>query len=257
MILNVENLSFYYDKSRVIFKDTNFALDQGEVLTILGPNGAGKSTMLNCLTNTLKPKKGKVYISGKDILNMSKNEIAQYIGYVPQVHIPTYDFTVMEFVSMGLAPKLGFFARPTKEDLQNVESYLDKMEIGHLKNKPYTQISGGERQKATIAKVLVQDPKIIILDEPTAHLDFGNQHRMVKLVENLATEGYTVIMTTHQPEHAMLLDSKTAIIDREGNFLFGKTREIITEDLLSQIYKMEIKTPYVESMQQRVVCVRQ
>ncbi|MCR6546929.1 ABC transporter ATP-binding protein [Dehalobacterium formicoaceticum] len=254
MILKVENLSYYYDKSKIIFKNANFSLHKGDILTILGPNGAGKSTMLNCLTNVLKPKSGQILIEGQNIVNMNFNEIARKIGYVPQIHIPTFGFTVTEFVTMGLAPKVGLFAKPTKKDILIAEKIMDKMEIYHLRNKPYTQISGGERQKATIAKVLVQDPKIIILDEPTAHLDFGNQHKTVGLVRDLAKEGYTVIMTTHQPNHAIMLDSHTAIINSQGEFLFGKTRDIVSEGILSNMYGMAIKMPYVDEIQQRVVC---
>ena len=254
MILKVENLSFYYDKSKMIFEDANFSLDKGDVLTILGPNGAGKSTMLNCLTNILKPKSGQISIQGQNIANMGIGEISRLIGYVPQIHIPTYGFSVTEFVAMGLAPKIGFFSKPSKKDSIFVEEAMEKMEIYHLRDKPYTEISGGERQKATIARVLVQDPKMIILDEPTSHLDFGNQHRTVGLVKSLAEEGYTIIMTTHQPDHAMILDSHTAIIDQQGKFIFGETKNIVSEEILSEIYGMEIKMPFVDSIQQRVVC---
>lgn len=254
MILKVENLSYYYEKSKVIFEDANFSLDRGDILTILGPNGAGKSTMLNCLTNILKPKSGQILIEGQNIANMSLNEIARVIGYVPQTHVPTYAFTVTEFVTMGLAPKIGFFDKPMKKDMLLVDDAMEKMDIYHLRNKPYTQISGGERQKATIAKVLVQDPKIIILDEPTSHLDFGNQYKTVGLARDLAKEGYIIIMTTHQPDHAIILDSYTSIIDRQGKFIFGETKNVISEEILSEIYGMEIKIPFVDCIQKRVVC---
>ena len=255
MLLTVENLSFYYETNKMIFKNANFSLESGDILSILGPNGAGKSTMLNCLVNLLQPRSGKVVIDKKKISEMNSNEISKYIGYVPQVHIPTYGFMVKEYIAMGRAPKIGIFSKPSKKDYYFVNKAMDKMEISHLANKPYTEISGGERQKATIAKVLVQEPKIIILDEPTAYLDYGNQYKTINLVKSLAEEGYAIIMTTHQPEHAIMLDKYTAIIDNEGDFTFGETNEIISESLLSDLYKIKVKIPFIESLQKRVVCV--
>jgi len=254
MLIDVENLSFYYEADKIIFNKASFSLSAGDVLTILGPNGAGKSTMLNCLVNLLQAKSGKVIINGENISKMSIREISKYIGYVPQIHLPTYGYMVREYIVMGRASKIGIFSKPSKEDYFFVDKAMEKMEISHLAWKPYTEISGGERQKATIAKVLVQEPKIIILDEPTSYLDYGYQYKTINLVKSLSEEGYAIIMTTHQPEHAIMLDKYSAIIDYNGNFKFGESKKIITESLLSDLYKIKIKIPFIESLQRKVVC---
>lgn len=254
MLLNVENISFFYESEKIIFNNANFSLDSGQILSIIGPNGAGKSTFLNCIVNLLQPKSGKITIEEKNISQMNAVDISKYIGYVPQIHIPTYGFLVKEYIAMGRAPKIGLFSKPSKEDYFFVEKAMEKMEISHLANKPYTEISGGERQKATIAKVLVQEPKLIILDEPTAYLDYGHQYKAIKLIKTLAEEGYAIIMTTHQPEHAILLENYTAIIDGQGEFAFGKTSTIISESLLSDLYKINIKMPFIDSLQKTIVC---
>jgi iron complex transport system ATP-binding protein len=254
MLLNVENISFFYESDKIIFDNANFSLDSGQILSIIGPNGAGKSTLLNCIVNLLQPKSGKITIEEKNISQMNAIDISKYIGYVPQIHIPTYGFLVKEYIAMGRAPKIGLFSKPSKEDYFFVEKAMEKMEISHLANKPYTEISGGERQKATIAKVLVQEPKLIILDEPTAYLDYGHQYKTIKLIKMLADEGYAIIMTTHQPEHAILLENYTAIIDCQGEFVFGKTSTIISESLLSDLYKINIKMSFIDSLQKTIVC---
>ncbi len=255
MILSVDNLSFGYKKNVQIFKDVNFSIQSGDILCILGANGVGKSTLLNCLVNLYKPISGKVMIDNQDIKTMNYHEISQYIGYVPQIHNPQYGYTVKEYVAMGIAPKIGVFAKPSREDYKFVDEILARMEIDHLSNKSYTEISGGERQKASIAKVLAQEPKIIILDEPTAYLDYGNQHKTINLVKTLAKEGYAIIITTHQPEHAMMLEQYVGIIMRDGNFIFGSNNDIISQELLTELYNIKIKMTFVESLDKKVICV--
>lgn len=254
MLLQVENLSFSYNKERQIFRDTSFALDRGNIMSILGPNGAGKSTLLNCIANILSPDSGSISFDGKDLQSLKYNQVANYIGYVPQIHYAVYGFLVRDYISMGRAPKIGIFSQPSKEDFLLVEEAMDKMEISHLAYKPYTEISGGERQKACIAKVLVQKPEIIILDEPTAHLDYGSQYKTVNMIKSLSSEGFAVIMTTHQPEDALIMGDYTGVLKRDGSFTFGNSKEIISEELLSDIYKIEIKMPFVAEVGKKVIC---
>lgn len=254
MILEVQNLGFSYHKGRTIFSDVNFTLDHGEILTILGPNGAGKSTLLNCITNLLSPTSGKVLLEGQDIRQLPLKEIAKIIGYVPQTHTPAYGYTVRDFVVMGRAPYLGMFQKPSEKDYALVDQVLDSLNIAHLADRPYTEISGGERQQASIARVIVQKPKIIMFDEPTNHLDYGNQLRTVAMVKDLANRGYAVVMTTHMPDHAILLGGKAAVLDREGCLTVGSAEEILQEPLLRSIYQSDLHILYLEELG-RKVCV--
>lgn len=254
MILEVKDLSYRYDNSRQIFHHVNFSLDKGEVLSILGTNGAGKSTLLNCIANLFKPHTGEIRLNGTPMASMHMREVAKIIGYVPQIHTPAYAYSVREFVVMGRTPYIGAFATPSAKDYQIADEALERMRIAHLRDKAYTEISGGERQQVTIARVITQQPQIILLDEPTAHLDYGNQYRVVQMVKQLASEGYALIMTTHNPDHAIILNGKVAILNREGVLGVGQAAETLSKDTLSSLYGLEIKTVFDEDAQ-RNICV--
>lgn len=233
-----------YDKKRTIFHDVNFSLEKGEVLSILGTNGAGKSTLLNCIAGLLKPKSGDIRLNGQSMKTLTMREIAKIIGYVPQVNLPTYAFTVRDFTVMGRSPYIGAFASPSKEDYEIADEALSRMNIYHLREKLYTEISGGERQQVSIARALTQQPQIILLDEPTAHLDYGNQFRVVQMIAQLADEGYALIMTTHNPDHAIILNGKVAILDKNGVLGVGQASESLSGETLSKLYGLNIKTVY-------------
>ena len=254
MILDVQNLSYKYYNSDLIFHDVSFSLDAGEVMCILGTNGAGKSTLLNCVAGLFKPAGGSIFLNGSPMAGMSMRDIARVIGYVPQIHTPAYAYTVREFTVMGRTPYIGTFAKPSKEDYALADAALARLGIDGLAEKNYTEISGGERQQVTIARVLTQDPKLILLDEPTAHLDYGNQYRIVQMVRQLSEEGYALIMTTHNPEHAILLGGKVAILDRNGVLGVGPAREMLTSEMLTDLYGLPIKTVYDEDAG-RNICV--
>jgi len=254
MILETRDLSYHYSDNRNIFHNVSFGVEKGDVLCILGSNGAGKSTLLNCLANLYTPTEGEVYLSGERIKSMSLRSIAKKIGYVPQVHTPAYAYTVHDFAVMGRTPYLGMFQKPSKEDHEKADEILEELGIYHLRNKSYTQISGGERQQVTIARALVQDPELIMLDEPTAHLDYGNQLRVIKMVSRLSERGFAVIMTTHNPDHAILMGKRVAILDRDGKLTLGSVDDILTTERLSEIYQLDIEILYIEKIK-RKACI--
>jgi iron complex transport system ATP-binding protein len=255
MILEVNNLSFHYHNSRTIFHEVSFSVDNGEVLSILGTNGSGKSTLLNCLANLYKLESGEILLNGQPMSKMNLRDVARVIGYVPQIHTPAYAYTVREFAVMGRTPYIGVFTTPSAEDYRIADEALDRMGIAHLQDKPYTEISGGERQQVTIARVIAQQPQLILLDEPTAHLDYGNQYRVVQMIRQLAAEGYALIMTTHNPEHAIILNGKVAILNREGVLGVGQAAETLSAETLSNLYELSIKTIYDDDAKRNVCCV--
>lgn len=254
MILEVKNLGFHYNNNRKVFSDVNFSLNNGEVLSILGTNGAGKSTLLNCIANLFVPTEGEIILDGKPMARMNPRDVAQMIGYVPQIHTPTYAYTVLEFTVMGRTPYIGAFTTPSASDYRIAKDALDRIGIAHLQNKSYTEISGGERQQVTIARAIAQKAKLILLDEPTAHLDYGNQYRIVQMIKELAGEGYALMMTTHNPEHAIILNGKVAILDRQGTLGVGKAADTLNSEVLSGLYGLPIKTLYDEDAK-RNVCI--
>lgn len=253
-LLEVNDLAFAYNVQQTIFSKVTFSLDKGEIMSVLGPNGSGKSTLLNCLANLLKPSKGKIFLRGHSLNSIKTNEIARNIGYVPQIHIPSYAFTVRDFAVMGRAPYLGMFSKPSGNDFDLVNNALEMLQIAHLAEKAYTEISGGERQLATIARVIVQQPDIILLDEPTAHLDYGNQLRTIKMIRNLADRGYSIIITTHQPDHVIMLEGYAGVLGYDGFMEFGKADEILHEELLTRLYNTKIKLIEVAEVE-RKLCV--
>ena len=254
MILQVKDLSFSYDNQRIIFEKVNFGVKKGEIFSILGRNGAGKSTLLNCVANLFVPKSGEILLNGQPMKKMKLNQVAKVIGYVPQVHNPAYAYTVRDFVVMGRTPYIGALSKPSKSDYEKVDAVLEELGIMKLRDKSYTAISGGERQQVTIARVMVQEPQLILLDEPTAHLDYGNQLRAVKMIKTLAERGFGIIMTTHNPDHAMLLGDTVAVLDKAGHLNVGKAETILTEETLSDLYDIDLKMIYIEQAE-RKVCV--
>lgn len=255
MIYQVENLHFKYpDSNRRVLDGVSLNLNEGEIMSILGPNGAGKSTLLNCMANLINPISGSIKLCGKDISKQPVKEVAGTISYVPQNHTPAFGYSVFNFVLMGCAPNIGIFQKPGEEEQQRAMEALKELNIEHLADKPYTEISGGERQQATIARAIVQRPKAILFDEPTAHLDYGNQLRTLRLIKQMAEKGYAVIITTHNPDHAILLGGTAAILDREGHLKIGKSEEIITEDCLKKVYNTDLKLMYIEELN-RMACI--
>ena len=185
---------------------------------------------------------------------MKPKEVAKILSYVPQNHVPAFSYTVQDFVLMGRAPNVGMFERPGDEDLARVDQVLKEIGIWDLRDKPYTEISGGERQQATIARAVVAEPKAILFDEPTAHLDYGNQLKTLRLIKSLREQGYAIIITTHNPDHAIMLGGTTAILDREGRLTTGKTEGIITEARLRELYDTDLTLARIDAVA-RPVCV--
>lgn len=254
-IFDIKNASFSYPSlERRVLSSVNLQIAEGEVLSILGRNGSGKSTLLSCLLGILKPQEGEIRLSGKSLKNMTEREIASVVGYVPQNHVPAFGYTVFDFVQMGCASRIGLFSHPGKKEHADTAAALSEMEIGQLANRPYTELSGGEMQQAVIARAIVSRPRIVLFDEPTAHLDFGNQLRVLRLIKNLSEKGFAVVITTHNPDHAILLGGRAAILDREGHLISGKADDIITEDTLKDVYSTDLRLKYIEEFGRRV-CV--
>ena len=254
VIYSVDNLTFsYHGGDRKVLDGVSLQLGRGDILCILGPNGAGKTTLLNCMAGLLKPDAGEIKLCGRDIKTMKAKEIAGLAGYVPQMHTPAFDYTVLDFVMMGRAPKTGAFSKPGREDEIFCMDILRSMGIDALAGKSYLEISGGERQQALIARAIAQQPEVILFDEPTAHLDYGNQHRVLNRIKQMAGEGFSIIITTHNPDHALLLADKAAIVSRQGKIRQGSVEQIITADILREVYDIDLHLEYVEEIG-RVAC---
>lgn len=253
MIYEIKGLRFAYNSgSRNVLDGISFGIEKGDVLSILGPNGAGKSTLLTCMMALNTPQSGSVLVDGKSVFDMSPQELAKKVSFVPQNLKPVFGYSVLEFVLMGRAPLISALGRPGKEDKAAAFEALEKMGLLELADRPCTEISGGEMQQASIARAIVRKPQLILFDEPTAHLDFGNQLRTLKVIKDLSREGYTTVITTHTPDHAIMLGGRAAILDRQGKITVGSTDELLTEEILSEVYNAELKIRYFEELGRKI-----
>ena len=239
MSIEVVNLSFSYG-DRPILKQVSFAAQENQLLSILGANGVGKSTLFRCMLGLLKGYSGEILLHGKNLKTMSIMEIANSVAYIPQSHYPSFNYSVFDMVLMGTTHQVSMISKPGKKQLQLVEQALERLGISHLKNRGYIHISGGERQLVLMARALVQQAKILILDEPTANLDYGNQIRVLNQIKSLAKEGYTIIQSTHNPDQTFLF-SDTVMAMKNGKIAaWGQPGDIFTEDLIRNLYAAEV-----------------
>lgn len=244
MILEIKDASFGYTK-RTVLKNISFKVEPGEFLCLLGPNGVGKTTLFKSILGFLAIKGGEITLDGQNIKKWSKPQLAKVVGYVPQAHTPPFPYTVLDVVLMGRIAHLGAFSSPSKEDVKIAEESLEKLGVSFLKYMTYTEISGGERQMVLIARALTQNPRILIMDEPTSNLDYGNQVRVLLQIKKLAESGIGVVMTSHFPNHAFLCSSKVALLNKNG-FEIGMADNVITESNMKDTYGINVKITKLE-----------
>jgi iron complex transport system ATP-binding protein len=239
-MLGVESLAFGFP-GRTVGREVSFTLGAGEVLCVLGPNGGGKTTLFRPLLGLLPKHEGVIRLHDQQIENLSRNQIARRVGYVPQGHVGYFAFTVREFALMGRTAHLGVFSTPGKRDREVTDGVLESLDIAHLADKPVTEISGGERQLALVARALAQEPQLLVLDEPTASLDFGNQVRVLQRISALAASGISILFSSHDPDHAFLC-ARRALLLAEGRVLeIGAPRAVIRADTLQRMYGVSVK----------------
>ncbi|MDN7024830.1 ABC transporter ATP-binding protein [Methanoculleus sp. FWC-SCC1] len=252
MILEVDNASFSYDGITRQFDGITFSLREGEVLSLLGRNGTGKSTLIKCIMNLLRLQNGRVSLNGQDVAGMRPEEIARQIGYVPQVHNTVFPFTALDFVLMGRAPHIATFAVPKEEDYAKADEAFSRIGITHLREKSIAEISGGESQMVMIARALAQEPAMLILDEPTSHLDFGNQMRVITTIDRLAAGGIAVLMSTHFPDHGFMISHSVAVLQGGRMIAYGRAEDVITRENLLTAYGIDVCVRYIEEAGRRV-----
>ena len=235
--LSVKDLHFAYDKTEVLH-GVSFDVNEGDFLFLLGPNGSGKTTLFKCLLRIYNPSSGSILIDGLDIRRMSVQALAKKTAYIPQAHFPSFNYTVLEAVVMGRTSYIKNNSAPKKEDYEVAVAALEKLGIAHLKDKGYARISGGERQMVLIARALTQQSKVLIMDEPTASLDYGHQMTVLSVVKGLAKEGYTVIISSHNPEHAFLFANKVLMIKKGNVVTMGDPSVVVNRGLLESVYEV-------------------
>lgn len=253
--ISVEDISFNYPGGAAVFTGITLAVDEGCVYSLLGPNGTGKSTLLKCMAGLIFPSQGCVLLDGRDIAGMQPHEIARLVGFVPQTQISPFPFLVRDIVLMGRASHLAPFATPSAEDEEIAADALDRVGISHLAGRPCTGISGGEWQLVLIARAIAQRPGILLLDEPTSHLDLGNQVRVLNVIRGLAEDGMTIVVATHFPDHALLTSNRVAILKEQRILAIGHPEEVISEDTMRRAYGTDVHIIHLGDPINRRICV--
>jgi len=251
MTLAATDLAFGY-RGVAVGRGVSLSLRTGEVLCLLGPNGGGKTTLLKTLLGLIPAHAGSITLDGRDLARFSRAELARRVGYVPQAHAAFFPFTVREVVLMGRAARVGLFSAPGARDRDVAYRVLDVLGITHLADRAYTQISGGERQMTLIARALAQEPEILVMDEPTANLDFGNQARVLERIDSLSSSGLAILLSTHDPDHAFACADSVALLHGGGLIAAGPPRETLTADTLKRLYGIDVTVSYLSEIGRHV-----
>ena len=234
-MIRVSKLSFAYG-SRQVLRDVTFSVGKGDFLAVLGPNGVGKSTLFRCILGILKGYSGLITVNGRDIREMSRREMAGCMSYIPQNHGTAFAYSVLDTVLMGTTHEVGTFSSPKASHVRFAKEALEQSGIADLAERKFTQLSGGEQQLVMIARALSQQAKILMMDEPTASLDYGNREKILTLLKNLTCSGYTVVLSTHDPQHALSYSSSVLAMHEGTVEAFGNTADVLTADLLRKLY---------------------
>jgi iron complex transport system ATP-binding protein len=240
MTLQVKNLQFSY-KNISVLKGVDFSAVTGQCVCVLGENGAGKTTLFRCLLGLLSGYQGNVCVDGVNCRRLSTREIAKKIAYIPQAHTPVFNYTVFETVLMGTTVLTKGFRTPGQDEREITRQMLDLLHISHLTERGFAELSGGEQQLVLIARALAQKSRVLVMDEPTANLDYGNQFRVMRQVKQLAKSGYLVVMSTHNPEHALLYADSVLVLKEGKTMEYGEPEVILNPALIKNIYGVSVE----------------
>ena len=238
--IQTHDLTFAYNGTDVI-KGVDLSAERGEILAIIGPNGAGKTTLLKLLAGIIRPRKGIVLLGGHDIRRVPPRSRARMVGLVPQSESNAWPITVEQMVALGRAPHRGWLMPLTSRDRTIIEEVLGITGLDTLRDRPVTALSGGERQLALIARALAQQPGVLLLDEPTAHLDLRHQSEVMGLLRRLAhREGLAVVMTSHDVNQAAMYADRMALLAEGEIKAAGTPRRVLRPELLADVYGVQV-----------------
>jgi iron complex transport system ATP-binding protein len=254
--IRTENIAFSYshEMARAVFRNVSLRVRTGDVFCLLGPNGIGKSTLLKCLSGILRTQQGRIFLNGRDLSEFKLPDIAKHIGYVPQGLTSAFPFRIKDIIIMGRAPHLSILASPSPADMGIAYKAMETVGVAHLADRPCNSVSGGEWQLTLIARALVQEPQILLLDEPTSHLDMGNQLKILQVIKDLANDGMTIVMASHFPDHAFLVANVVAILNNGQIAQVGAPDEVITEKNLKATYGVDVRIVQLEEGGLRKAC---
>ncbi|WP_221795005.1 ABC transporter ATP-binding protein [Oceanobacter mangrovi] len=240
-VLEARQLHFSYGASQAVLHGLDFAIMAGEVVSLLGTNGCGKSTLMRLLLGLLTPAQGSICLHGKPLQRYSRTELAQHIAWVPQSQPMPFPYKVADLVAMGRLPQRGLFQRLQAEDHQLIHNTLQRLGIVHLSDRLVSELSGGQQQLCLIARALVQQASIILLDEPVTGLDYGNQWRLLQLIRELGQQGVSIIKTSHYPDHAVGIADRVVMMEQGRVFCDGSPQQVLTPANLQRLYGLPVQ----------------
>ena len=238
-MIQLDDVCFTYEKEMVL-KHISMAVEKNSLCFIMGINGSGKTTLLKNMMGFLSPQTGRILIDGKAIASVERHTMSKLVSYVPQaIHLNT-DFTVLDYLSLVRTPHLGVVAKMKETDFEIIDQYSGWLEVDKYLEMPFNKLSGGQKQMVAITRSLVQNTPLIILDEPMSALDIGRQVDLLKILKRLTNNGKTIVLTTHNPNHALAVEGKSCFLKHGRIISFGNTRDVIQEKLLQEVYGRNI-----------------
>lgn len=244
-ILSFHSVSFGYHSSHPVLKDVDFDLYPGQIAAILGPNGAGKTTLLSLTLGWLAAWAGEIRLAGTSVKVLSPRERGRCMALVPQSEHTPFEYTVLEYILMGRAPHMPPLEMPGLADYKIAVEILQQVGISDLQSRSILSLSGGERQLVLVARALVQQPRLLLLDEPTSHLDLSNKSRLVHLLRKLSMQGVSILFTTHEPEVASSLADYLVLVQKGQILKTGMLDEVFTSQYLTLLYQSPVSVAEV------------
>lgn len=246
-MLEIADVSFRYHRHREILKGVTLSVDAGDILCLLGSNGVGKTTLLRCLLGLQKPTSGSITMDGIDIASMQPKQRARYLAYVPQSSSLAFPYEAKEVVLMGRVSRLRGGASHSSADKAAAMGAMERLQIAHLADRRYQELSGGEKQMVLVARALAQESQLLVMDEPTANLDYHNQVKILAAIKYLSSQGLSILMTSHYPDHAFLACSKVALMNDGRIVRCGAPDNVVTSENLTELYDTPVRVMYAES----------
>ena len=245
-VIKATNLSFSYDGKKDVFKDISFQVSKGEIMAVLGANGVGKTTMMRCMMRFLNLKSGEVFINGKDTKKLNSSQFWENISYVPQAKNLVFGYSVLNMVVMGRSQFVKFGYTPGKQEYKKAYEILKEMGMEEFAHRSCNSLSGGQLQMVLIARALIKEPDILIMDEPESNLDMKNQLKVLEIMEKISRErNVTVIINTHYPEHALRYADKTLILGKDS-YVFDESHKAITKENIYKYFNVDASIYDVE-----------
>lgn len=223
-----------------VFKELDLGLKKGEVISLLGPNGCGKTTLLRTILGLHPKSSGMIRIDDENLADLTPKDQARFISYVPQYHRLAFGYRVLDMVLMGVMAGYSEWSIPSQSQKQAAQAALDELNIGHLSQRPYTDLSGGQRQLVLIARALAQNTPYIFLDEPTNGLDYGNQLKLLNKIRSLSADHRCILMTTHHPEHAVMISTRVITMQAGQLTRDGSPKQVITQKNMAELYDLTL-----------------